>query len=128
MANTYTDAQITDALAALELNGGALRRTAREVNVPAPTLLNWRNQALKAEPLRPLNAPEQKERDFAALWADKEAKVLDLIGEKAASASFRDLSIFAGIAADKHMDYSIGRKGVAVNIDQSQHQAIILIE
>ena len=116
MANVYSDDQITAALAALELNGGRIRGTARELGIPAPTLLSWRDQAI-AGGATGLNAPVRVNRDFTELWAQKEAMVLELIGDKAPNASFRDLSIFAGIAADKHLNYRDGRPGATLNVD-----------
>lgn len=117
----YTDQQVVEALVALELNGGNLKRTARELALHPNTLRDWRNAALAVEPSRPLSlsvpVPVPVKRDFAELWAKKEELVLDLIEQKAPEASFRDLSIFSGIAADKHLDYSLGRKGTAINID-----------
>lgn len=109
MAKHWSNERIVEALAALEANQGALRRTAREVGVPATTLVVWRDRALAAKS----GASDRQERDFGLLWAEAEAKVLELIAQKAPAASFRDLSIFAGIAADKHLDYTIGRRGAA---------------
>ena len=87
-----------------------------------PTLRLWRDKAVAAgtlilPPTAPPPVPEKQ--DFAVIWAAKESMVLDLIEAKAPEASFRDLSIFAGIAADKHLDYSQGRKGATVNVDAS---------
>ena len=129
MANHYTDQQVAEALAALELNGGAIRPTARELGIPPATLVNWRDGVRAAVPVNP-NA-EKQPHDFAQVWADTETEILALLREKAPVASFRDLSIFAGIAADKHLDYSQGRKGSqqTVNIDnrtQLQADGVIL--
>lgn len=117
MTTAYPEAKIVDALAALELNRGNLDLTARQVGVSRPTLRKWRDAALAVSADLPL---KRTDPDFASIWAGKELKVLDLIGKKAPDATFRDLSIFAGIAADKHLDYRDGRKGTNVNVDARQ--------
>ena len=117
MTTAYPEAKIVDALAALELNRGNLDLTARQVGVSRPTLRKWRDAALAVSADLPL---KRTDPDFASILAGKELKVLDLIGKKAPDATFRDLSIFAGIAADKHLDYRDGRKGTNVNVDARQ--------
>lgn len=122
--NTYTDSQVAAALAALEVNGGNVSQTSRELGISRPTLIEWRDRSGLTLP-----TPEKTPHDFASLWAEKQQKVLELIDAKSDTASFRDLSIFAGIAADKHQDYRDGRKGAQVNIDnrtQVQADSVIL--
>ncbi len=114
MSNAYPAEKVADALAQLELNGGNLKRTAAEVGVAPFTLRGWRDRVLEVTPELPLKT---KDRDFAELWAAKEEMILEIVGQKAHSASFRDLSIFAGIAADKHLDYSQGRKGEKASVE-----------
>mgnify|MGYP001597406273 CR=1 FL=1 len=104
MANIYTPDFIANALAQHELNGGNVKYTAKQLEIPRKTL----EFLVKKAGVATL-AIETK--DYGALWAAKEHLALERLGELIPTASFRDLSIFAGIAADKHMDYSMGRKG-----------------
>lgn len=122
--NTYTDQQVSEALALLELNSGNVKRTATELGIPRATLTFWRDKALAVDPERALSPVVTEERDFAAVWAEAQGEVLALLREKAPTASFRDLSIFAGIAADKHLDYSVGRKGSQVTVDNRTQNVI----
>lgn len=108
--NTYTPDFIANALAQHELNGGNVQYTASQLQIPRKTLAFWVKKAGVA-------TLAVKTYDYAELWAAKERKALERLGELIPNASFRDLSIFAGIAADKHLDYSEGRKGATVNID-----------
>src|SRR3990167_7049136 len=116
MARTYTPEQRVEALAALELNGGALRFTAAAVNVPAPTLLRWRDEAERV----PEIAERKEDPAWAGLWAATMEAALAELHRKMPGMGGKDLAIAAGIAADKHQDYWLGRKGTAINIDARQ--------
>ena len=102
---TYTAEQVRDALALLTLNAGNLKRTARALALAPSTLRDWRDKAVRGgEPV-----PEKK--DYAVLWAEALETAHRYLMEKAPEAAFRDLVVWAGVAADKHLDYSQGRKG-----------------
>ena len=121
MSSSYTDQQVAAALAALDLNGGNLRATSREISIPLSTLKAWRDGAISADAERARNTPraENAQHDFSEVWAERQVQVLKIIAEKADEASFRDLSIFAGIAADKHLDYTAGRRGMGPSAVQN---------
>lgn len=137
MANTYTDQQVAEALAALELNGGNVKRTAAETGIPRATLIRWRDGVSAAldtmadTPDTPAALPEvvalvrqpPQPRDFATLWAEAQYDVLAAAVAVArqltepTAENLTALTKFAGMAADKHLDYSQGRKGAgSVNI------------
>ncbi len=44
MGRHYTDEQRTEALAALDLNGGNAARKADKLGIPRPTLVRWRKE------------------------------------------------------------------------------------
>lgn len=119
MKRSYSDDFIANALATFEANGGvttpgALTRTAKEVGVPHPTMSYW-VKTLDAK--KPVQHTAPIQHDFVAIWAESMVKTLEVIDAKRPQASFRDLSIFAGIAADKHLDYRDGRRGTEINVD-----------
>lgn len=102
---TYTPEQIAAALAALELNGGALRQTAREFGVPVMTLASWRGavhtyvQETKSWPDRIRELWEQ------CLEAGLRASIA--IAEQAQDRAWldrqnaHDVAILAGVLQDK---------------------------
>src|SRR3990167_4076662 len=105
MARVYTPEQRVEALAALELNGGALRATALQVGVPAPTLQLWRDrimpdvQAVHAAAVQKVSPePAPPPPDYAALWADYMvaalARAQELLGHP--DTRVRDASVAAG--------------------------------
>lgn len=99
---TYTPAQKAAALAELELRHGNVNGTARALGIPQKTLEHWAKKTQAAN-------LTTKNIDYAELWAEKERLALQRLGELVPTASFRDLAIFAGIAADKHLDHLLGR-------------------
>ena len=130
MARTYTPEFRAQALAQLELNAGALRQTARELDVPAPTLQMWRDSEVGA--LQPVQAVQPTVRaktteptDFVALLGQRFRQALELMAEKLPSMGARDLAVATGILSDKLLDHRDGRKGMELNIDaRSQHLAL----
>ena len=109
---SYTSDQVRDALAHLTLNGGNLKRTARSLGLPPSSLRRWRNKAVGSGEMSPDVVPAAPEKkDYAALWAEAQETAHHYLMEKAPEAAFRDLVVWAGVAADKHLDYSQGRKG-----------------
>ena len=117
---SYTDQQVAAALAALDLNAGNVKRTAREIGIPHATLRLWRDTVAAAVPdgvpTVPENRPSvlaQTPHDFAGMWAEVQelaaARMRELIPEEK---DLRAVAIAAGIAADKHLDYTAGRRGM----------------
>lgn len=115
MRQRYTDQDVQNALAAYELNGRNIKRTARELGVPEPTLRGWVLRAgLKPEQ----NTSDNGGHDYGGMWGQVQALAVD----KAVQAipdiphtpdGLRALTVLAGVAADKYLDYRDGRKGAA---------------
>lgn len=100
----FTEAFRAEVMAALELNGGLVKPTARQMGIAPASVRNIR---LAKGGLIPHLPPEK--RDFGELFAVALQKTLTQIIEKIPGAKFKELAIWAGIAADKHLDYSQGR-------------------
>ena len=91
-----THDKAAELLATYELTGGRVRETARQLGLAPSTV----SEHLKAAGLAPRGVSPRK-INWTAAWGRRELKTLELIDKKAPEASFRDLSIFSGIAADK---------------------------
>jgi transposase-like protein len=121
MARTYTDAERVTALARLELNAGNASRTARELSIPRPTLLLWRDQAVNELS----GIPDTVKTDWAELFGSAVQLGARLIaenlrryqGQTLKPSELRDVAVVTGIAVDKHLDYRDGRKTSSVNVD-----------
>jgi len=116
----YTEQQRIEALAQLELNGGNLKRTARNLNLPPATLRHWRDDTLDAmgdNAALSLMVPQKP--DFVARLENVLNMLVDKIEAMVPDAdNIRDTAVVFGIMADKHLDYRDGRKGgVSVNVD-----------
>ena len=73
---TYSESRVAEALAALELNGGNVKRTAIQLQIPRKTLESWRDQfATVATVKRDLTA-EKAER-----WAQIGPLFVEYLGE-----------------------------------------------
>ena len=119
MARVYTAEQRAQALAALEMNGGQLRRTAAECGIPVGTLSLWRDTRPEC------SADAERKPDYVDLFDGllRAAVARSIAGLPAAPA--KDAAVVAGIAADKLLDFRDGRRGTQVNIDaRSQHLAL----
>lgn len=124
MGSRYTDEQVAQALAALELNGGNVKATARELNIPRATLQLWRDRV--PEPAGTIR------RDYAALWADAQVKALNqaiTIAEALTEATPENLTALTRLAVaakDAHLDYTEGRKGsnATVNVDNRRIEVL----
>ena len=124
MARTYTPSFRAQALAQLELNGGALRATARQVDVPAPTLQQWRD-SMGMELCTIRTIAVQEKPDYLDLIGECLRVGLNLLRDRLPAMAPRDLAVATGIMADKFLDYRDGRRGMAVNIDaRSQHLSL----
>lgn len=97
----YSDQDKYIALAAVDLNGGNVYRTAIALGLPASTLRDWDN-ARKAKP-EEFTAPVQEKRgDLAAKLEDKLHSVVESITpDVIEKATLSQRGVFIGIAADK---------------------------
>ena len=93
---TTEDAAIL--LATYQLTG-SVSETARQLGIAKSTASVHLKRA-GVQPV-PAFANKKEKTDYLKAWADSEGMTLKLIAEKAPEARFRDLSIYAGIAADK---------------------------
>ncbi len=96
----YSDEERSDALVALQANGGNLKRTARELGVPLATLAGWsyghvhpRVSDLRNEKSGPL---ADRLEELAHLLLSSMMRP-----EKLAAARFKDIAIAVGILIDK---------------------------
>ena len=134
MAQTYTADRVREALTALQLNGGNIKRTARELGIPHPTLISWRTAALTKSPemTSALTHVDPVPRDYVTLWGDASNIVLeaavvvagrcreDLEPERQ-SMNLKALTGLAHVAAQHHLNHRDGRPNAgAVNIDARQ--------
>ncbi len=114
-----TPDQAAELLSVYELTGGRVNETARRLGLAKSTV----SEHVKAAGLVPEDSrPSPRKIDWAKAWGKRESKTLEIIDRKADDASFRDLSIFAGIAADKRYreEHPESVKGTTVNVDARQ--------
>lgn len=129
----HTEEQRIAALAALELNQGQVRKTAREVGVHEATLRTWRDQAWSVEVMPALygsamesRTATQSTRDatqtkvYGARLGEALNLALDTLIERLPGMSGRDVAIAVGILVDKHLDITQGRKGAQIIADNRQ--------
>ncbi len=118
----YSDHDIAAALAVVSQHGGNITAASKQLDMPRRTLSLWYNQA------RIATQAEKASHDYASLWAEGQRAFLSEAVKKAkeGKTQLRDLVIAAGIAADKHLDYSEGRKGSGVNVNANQ--AIVVFD
>lgn len=127
----HTEAQRIAALAALELNQGQIRKTAREVGVHEATLRLWRKQAVSIADAPQFDALDaataaQSARDatqtssYAVRLAEVRDLALAILRDKLPGMSGRDVAIAVGILTDKHLDITQGRKGAQIIADNRQ--------
>lgn len=98
MQRDYSSKDKATALAALDANGGNLRRTARALKVPKSTLERWRNNQINPEVSR-LRAQEKQNLADAI-----ESVVWEIVGampEKIEKAGLKDAAIAVGTGIDK---------------------------
>ncbi len=108
MRRVYSDNERVQALAALALNRGNIKATARHLGIPHPTLTLWRN---RAEADRQAGPPPAT--DYGALYGEAQEWALDRLRTLIPTATtIRDLALVAAIAADRHLDYAEGRRGM----------------
>lgn len=116
-SKTYTDEQRLEALATLELNRGNIARTSRDLGIPRPTLILWRDKAIAAGvSAESLTRSDSEKTDYAQLLSDALREAVTLLRAKMPEMTGKDLAITTGILADKHLDFRDGRKaGVVVD-------------
>lgn len=115
----YGDAEKLAMLVRLVENGGSIRQTAAEFGVSDAQLYRWSRElqeSADAETIRTalgLDRPKvQRGTDWGQLWGEVEARAIGRLHQRIDKAtSIRDLAIVAGIAADKRMDHTQGRRG-----------------
>lgn len=94
----YSDNDKATALAALDANGGNLKRTARETNVPVSTLQRWtagsKNAAIP-------DLRTQKRAELSTLFEDEIYAIFEALPAKRHEASYQQLATAAGIYTDK---------------------------
>ena len=108
------------ALLALAVNAGNIRRTARELGMPAPTLRQWRDVAQGYERgMADAQAAPDRARAITQGYADVQLLAQSRMREMIpASTRLHDVAYASSISADKHLDYRDGRKGMEVNVNQ----------
>ena len=124
----YTDEQRVQTLAALEANGGNVARTSRACQVPRPTIILWRDQAIAAGTDLALTAPDIVKTDWADLYGRAASLGAQIITRNLKRyrhidlkpSELRDVAVVSGIAVDKHLDYRDGRKSNQVTVDNRQ--------
>lgn len=95
----YSDDDRANALAALAANGGNVRRTSRQLGIPAVTLRSWRDGERAAIPSESVDS---KKKALSEQLEGIARQLLDrLTVEKIDDCSLRELMTAVGIAVDK---------------------------
>ena len=96
---SYSDDYKANALAALTVNGGKVKRTAKQLGIPRKTLAEWaKGRHVSSEVAK---TRHQKERGLAEKFEELVHKLLDLMPGKMETASLSQLCVALGIATDK---------------------------
>ena len=121
--------QAPEILAGLTLNGGAVRKTAKEFGVAPSTVTRTRQKAeLGVSSLSGI-VQQEKKREYAKIWGNAEelgvSKGVELVGKAKTARNLPAVATFAGIASDKryreeHPEF----QGHGINID-ARKQTII---
>lgn len=113
----WDDNERRAAVALLIANAGNASLTAQQTGIPRTTLLRWRVMHETAD-AAVIPRPESTQIDHAGEWSEIQQLARQRIRELIpATEDVRALGIVAGIAADKHLDYTQGRRGHTVNVD-----------
>ena len=126
----YTDTDKAQALAKLEMNGGNVKKTARELGMPHSTLILWRRHAVEAGDvsveavtLQPTNWTAVREKagnlylNNARLAAGIVRDNLEqLKGQELSLGDTQRVAVIQGISADKAYDLLFGRRGGEFNV------------
>lgn len=100
---SYSDEFRADAVVALKAAGypeieGALTRTAEQFNISLTTLRRWFKKESNPPPDEIVN---KKTRDLADMFRQEVYGIMDLLPDKRAEASYKDLTTSAAIFTDK---------------------------
>jgi transposase-like protein len=135
----YTEEQRVDALARLEINGGNVLATSREVGISRATLRRWRNEVGAVEEgVRMATAMVATEVVTPAeRWLAVANQATDLLSSNLtrynklktllAPDDLRRVAVVAGIAADKHLDYRDGRASNTTNVQAIAQAAVTVV-
>lgn len=117
----YTDEQRAEALTRINLYGGNVNRVARELEIPRGTLMVWRathNAAARAAGDAIAERGRAEGTDHAAILSRvivaAAERLLELLP---AAENPREAAVALGIAVDKFLDITQGRRGHTVNVD-----------
>ena len=94
----YSDEDRANALAALAANGGNVSKTARDLDIPEPTLRCWATGERHPEALQ---MRDGKMADLADRLEEVAWKLSDAIPGKIGKASLKDTAISLGITVEK---------------------------
>ena len=115
----YTVEQRVEAMALADAYGGNLARVSRELDIPQPTLRQWRvMQRTARDAAFSANSTDRAHTDHAALLSRvivaAAERLLELLP---AAENPREAAVALGIAVDKFLDITQGRRGHTVNVD-----------
>lgn len=96
----YTDADRARCYVALQANGGNVKATARELELPVTTVRRWRGE-FEAEGPPPLDVVDEAVEDYLGELEQVRNKALKLLDQKLPEASARDTATIFGILDDK---------------------------
>jgi len=136
----YTEEQRVDALARLEINGGNVLATSREVGISRATLRRWRNEVgaveegvrmatamVATEVVTPAERWLAVESQATELLAENLEKFRGATGAPMEPSDLRHVAVVAGIAADKQLDHRDGRKGNVTNVVANAQAAVTVV-
>ena len=124
-----------DVLEALA-SGQTMRSVAKQYGIGLSRVNDWwqaTKTLLSVTPADEQRLAERWEQTLAERWEAVQRRAMARMEETLPKARLRDASVAAGIAADKHQDYTVGRKGtqagdtpvvaVQINITQEAKEA-----
>jgi transposase-like protein len=94
----YSDQQKAEALACLAANAGNVKRTARQLGIPAATLTHWSKGRVPPEVTKD---GDQKKQCLAEAMEELAFKLVGLAAKRASRADLKELAVCLGIAIDK---------------------------
>ncbi|MDP2735455.1 MAG: hypothetical protein Q8P12_04565, partial [bacterium] len=110
-------------LATLTLNGGHVRKTARDLKISPSTVTRTRQKAESGVNSLSDVVQQQKKREYAEIWGNAEElaveKGITLVAKAKTARNLPAVATFAGIAADKRYreEHPESVRGNVVNID-----------
>lgn len=94
----YTDNDVLNATVMVEVNGGNVLKTSRELGIPLATLWTWVNGRKRASLLK---LKEERKGDLAEALEELAWQVLESTPRKIEGASLKDATLSLAIAVDK---------------------------